>query len=287
MGREVTISDTRVLLADPIDVPRKHFVGRELELEMCRVAWGVSQDGTRLDDTGTPALHFRLEGAPGLGKNEIVYEIARRLDMPLYVVQGHEELTPEDLALLLTPDPTEASYRDAIPLTLRASPLATALYEGGLLFFDEINRVPERALSPLSSVLDGRQYIYSAMTGLNIGPRDEDARRQFRFCCALNPSLSSSGHVLAEYIEQRTLPAIEIVQPPFEDLRAIIQTSLNPSVEFLDAFTAWYEQEEMVEISVRQAITLMNYAMNYEMRVGGQKDGILRKVSALVLGRRN
>ncbi|MHA5053891.1 AAA family ATPase [Streptomyces sp. SD15] len=286
MARYAEIHGVTVALAEPVEVPKRPFIGREMELMMCRVAWGISPDGRELLDSGVPPLSFRLEGAPGLGKNEIVYEIARRLDRPLYIVQGHEELTPEDLALLLTPDP-ETAQGDSIPLTLRASPLATALYEGGLFFFDEINRVPERALSPLASVLDGRQYVYSAMTGVNIGARDEDARARFRFCCALNPSLSNAGHVLPEYIEQRTLPVIEITQPPFEHLREIIQTSLSPSPDFLDAFVAWYQQEERLDISVRQAVALMNYAMNYEQHVGGPKIKIFERIASLVVGRRN
>ncbi|MET8759469.1 MoxR family ATPase [Lentzea sp. NPDC004782] len=286
MARYVEIDDVRVALAEPVEVPPRAFVGRDKELQLCRVAWGISSDGTELVDSSAPPLNFRLEGAPGLGKNEIVYEIARRLDMPLYIVQGHEEFTPEDLALLLTPDP-EAVYGEVPPLTLRASPLATALYEGGLCFFDEINRVPDRALSPLASVLDGRQYIYSAMTGMNIGPRDSAARKRFRFCCALNPSLSNEGHVLPEYIEQRTLPVIEIDHPPFEDVHEIIRTSLSPSPDFLVAFTDWYYEQERQDISVRQAVALMNYAMNYEQHVGGQKTKIFDQVASFVVGRRS
>jgi hypothetical protein len=281
----VEISGNEVILAEPAVIPKRTFVGRTEELMMCQVAWGISQDGTDFLDSDLPPLNFRLESSPGLGKNEIVYEIARRLGMPLYIIQGHEELTPEDLALLLTPAPS-ADY-GAIPLRLRASPLATALYEGGLFFFDEINRVPERALSPLASVLDGRQSIYSAMTGIHIGPKDEEAKRRFRFCCALNPSLSNAGHVLAEYIEQRTLPVIEINHPPFEELREIIETALRPSPDFLDAFVEWYLKEERLDISVRQAIALVNYAMNYELHVGGAKATIFDRVAARVFGRRS
>ncbi|MFC4116815.1 AAA family ATPase [Nonomuraea zeae] len=287
MAREVLISDTVIELAEPARIPERTFVGRAEELQMCRVAWGVRPDGTDFIDSDVPPLSFRLEGAPGLGKNEIVYEIARRLGLPLYIIQGHEELTPEDLVLLLTPNP-KAEYSDSVPaLTLRASPLSTALYTGGLFFFDEINRVPERALSPLASVLDGRQYIYSAMAGINIGPPNQEARKSFRFCCALNPSLSNAGHVLPEYIEQRTLPVIEIDHPPFEDLHQIIQASLDPSPDFLSAFTEWYQQEERADVSVRQAIALMNYAMSYEQQVGGAKLGVLQKVSSFILGRKS
>lgn len=285
MDEVAIIGGNEVLLAEPIPLPERAFVGRETELLMCRVAWGVRPDGGDFLNDGLPPLNFRLEGAPGLGKNEIVYEMARQLGRPLYIVQGHEELTPEDLALLLTPAPF--AEQGMVPLRLRASPLATALHVGGLFFFDEINRVPERALSPLSSVLDGRQYVYSAMTGLNVGPRDDEARAGFRFCCALNPTLSNAGYVLPEYIEQRTLPIIEVGPPPFEDLKVIIQSTLNPSPEFMEAFMDWYQQGERSEISVRQAVALMNYAMNYGQHVDGPRNKIFERIAAAVLGWRN
>ncbi len=292
MARVINIEGNTILLAEPVSLPERKFIGRKTELALCQIAWGINAEGNSFTESDTPSLHFRLQGAPGLGKNELVYEIARKLNMPLYIIQGHEELTPEDLALLLTPDPTNSYGSDigsGVPLILRASPLATALYDGTLFFFDEINRVPERALSPLSSALDGRQYLYSAMAGINIGPKDIEARKRFRFCCALNPGLSQAGQVLPEYIEQRTLPVIEIDRPPFEDLREIIQKALNPAQEFLDAFDTWYRQEQKAEISVRQAIALMTYAMNYEQQVGMEKNkaNIFNKIAKIFLGGRS
>jgi len=195
MSEIVLIDGHEIHLADPVKVAESVFVGRRKELDLCRAAWCVAtseRKGYQLKTDGVIPLHFRLQGMPGVGKNELVYELARQLRMPLYVIQGHAELTPEDLALLLVPD-ADASRSQSVPLVLRASPLATALYKGGLCFFDEINRVSERALSPLASVLDRRQSIYSAMTGISIGPSDDISRSTFRFCCALNPALRPAG----------------------------------------------------------------------------------------------
>lgn len=288
MSEVVKIEDRDIYLADPVSVPQRDFIGREEELMLCKAAWGIDADYKLAENAANP-LHFRLQGLPGLGKNEIVYELARQLNMALYIIQGHEELTPEDLALLIVPGmvPVDPDYPDELvqSFALRASPLATAIYKGGLFFFDEINRVPERALSPLASVLDGRQSIYSAMAGIHIGPRDEEARQRFRFCCALNPALSESGHVLPEYIEQRTLPVIEIDRPPFDDLLIILQRTLSPPEAFLDAFEEWYEDEQGREISVRQAIALMNYAMNFKAQSDDSEIGTLRWVQSAIFGK--
>lgn len=269
-----------VALAQPISVPRiKQFIGRERELEHCLSAWNLRSDGTSLLGGDVPPLHFRLEGPPGVGKNEIIYEIARRLNQPLYIIQGHAELTPEDLSLMLVPDP-EGSFRDA-PLMLRASPLATAIHVGGLFFFDEINRVPERTLSPLASVLDDRGTIYSALAGIHIAPIDEAAQRKFRFCCALNPALSDAGRgVLPEYIEERTLPAIRVGYLKPEQLVEVVEKNLSPTHAFLEAFEQWYKGQSRTEISARQAIILMRYAMSLVAgQVGDESAAISRSES--------
>src|ERR1700693_126242 len=188
MQETVWIQHHEINLARPFHPGPKSFVGRETELRMCRAAWRIDALRNSLRNDGAPALSFRLQGPPGVGKNELVYQLARELTSPLYVMQGHEEFTPEDLSLVLAPT-TRSETGMPQSLSLRASPLATAIHLGGLFFFDEINRVPERSLAALASVLDGRLNLYSAMTGLLIEPRDDQARRDFRFCCALNPGL--------------------------------------------------------------------------------------------------
>src|SRR5262249_31075992 len=141
-------------------IPGSGIVGREEELAMSRAAWGLDAQyrplGALQKGESRP-LHFRLEGPPGVGKNAIVYEMARRVaaesGTELYMMSGTEEMTPEDLTLLIVPH----AGGNGNNFVLRASPLATAIRKGGIFFFDEINRVPERALSPLASVLDERQ----------------------------------------------------------------------------------------------------------------------------------
>lgn len=256
-----TSDDKRIALAPPEIPHRCVFRGRENELRMCKAAFGVSADWSNLDNSLEP-LHFRLEGPPGVGKNEIVYEIARKLAvsmrMPFYSIQGHEEMTPEDLSILVVPDSDNS--RD-LSFTLRASPLATALYEGGLFFFDEINRAPERALTPLASVLDKRQSLYSAMTGITIRPK-EGVRKRFRFCCAMNPDHGRTGRGgLSDYLDERTLPAIGVGYHDLETLAQILQENVTSERKHLDDFRKWYEDSKVQEISVRQAIALVTFSL--------------------------
>src|ERR1035437_169422 len=110
------------LLAPPFTPPKRTFRGRDFELRRCFAAWGLDRDGrqAKLESTTGEArkdalpLNFRLEGPPGVGKNEIVYELSRRLALPLFVIQGHEEITPEDLALVLVPDTRNGIDRKSV-----------------------------------------------------------------------------------------------------------------------------------------------------------------------------
>lgn len=249
-------------LAPQQPIPERRFFGREEELRLCKAAFGL--DGENRISEKLRALHFRLEGPPGVGKNEIVYEIARHMaraqQIPFYSIQGHEEMTPEDLSILVVP---EVKGAGELPLGLRASPLATAIVEGGLFFFDEINRVPDRALSPLASVLDDRCTLYSAMTGITLRPRDEAARARFRFCCAMNPDLGKAGQgSLPDYIAERTLPAIQVDYLGQDDLKEIVRLNITTDEEMLEAFDTWYREKVRRALSARQAMAIVTWALN-------------------------
>lgn len=264
MPKIFRIGSNDIYAPESHEPPPCSFVGRREELRLCRAAFGIGSDG-RFDRNMTP-LHFRLEGPPGVGKNEIVYQLARELaesmNIPFYSIQGHEEMTPEDLSILVVPD---SALGGLAGFRLQASPLATTLMEGGLFFFDEINRVPERALAPLASVLDRRCSLYSATTGITLTPQ-EPARSRFRFCCALNPSVGMAGHgVLPDYIDERTLPVIKVGYLDLEDLRLIIGRNLGVDQATLDTFVAWYKEEVKNELSVRQALAVTAFAIRTKL----------------------
>jgi Cdc6-like AAA superfamily ATPase len=249
-----------VIWSDPHELPPKiNLLGREDLLRQCRAAWGLNQNYQRIEEH-SPPLHLRLEGFPGVGKNALVYELAREVakaqGIPFYSMIGHEDLTPEDLAFLIVP---VQGLESRAPFEIHASPLATAIRNGGVFFFDELNRVPERSLSPLAEVLDERQSLSSAVTGKKIEPKSDEARRNFYFCAAMNPQLGRSGYTLPEYIDQRTRPAFSVPNPD-KFLRQILKDRVACSDEWLEAFESLSERE-LMGISVRQAISTIRYAV--------------------------
>lgn len=280
--RPLRLGSDDVYLSPPASFPKEAgdaFLGRDRELSLCRAAWGIASDGKSFL-SNAEALNFRLEGPPGVGKNRIVYELCKGLNAPFFSVVGHEELTPEDLAVVVIPDSAERSR-----FRLRASPLATAVLVGGLFFFDEINRAPPRSLSPLSSILDGRRSVYSAILGRNLEPIEDETRIPFRFCCALNPegtSASLSG--LPEYVEERTLPVIKVGHLDQRFLEELVRSRAKASGDELIArFLETNARRGSEEISLRQLLAMLAFAENL-VQAGATVDAALKEAGSLVGG---
>lgn len=274
---EAAVDGVTIQLAPELEMTDQEFVEVDGYLPELAAALNihVPAEGPWVLREGSSSLSPRLVGNPGVGKTELGLEVARRVNrgrtdadrVPVYLMQGHEELTPEDLALLLVPDP-HRTLRKGPGFIFRASPLATALLVGGIVLFDEIGRVPERALSPLSSVLDGRRALFSASAGVWIKPRDEAARRRFRFIATMNPTNGVGVGALPDFIAQRTLPILKIralSMSSDEDRRKLLNI-VSRHARLTDAQLAGFEKWAKVwgrEISSRIAIALARYAHDW------------------------
>jgi len=187
----------------PADYPYVH-TGDHL-IDKCEAAWS--------DGEGDDApLSFRLIGPPGVGKNAAVFALAARRRQPLYIVLGTEELTAEDLAVsaALLPDGS---------VQYVASPLLAAMLGGGICFIDEIAKMRPRALAPLSSVLDSRRSLSSALLGETF-----EARPSFRLCAAYNPT-DVDAFDLPPWLKRRTLPELQVAAPDWSALEQIVLSS--------------------------------------------------------------
>lgn len=191
----------------PSPIGDEACIGREKELELIRIALGLNENWQVSQSEGLHTVgcqKIRIEGPSGVGKRSLVLEAARRTALPLYEMQGHADMSPEDLILAIVPRASESGQSN-IPLVLQASPLATALLWGGIVYFDAIHRAPEKALAPLASLLDGRMALYSGLTGLQLKPRPDAA--PFYFFCSCDPSETIN---LPAFFEQRSLPRLKL-----------------------------------------------------------------------------
>ena len=176
-----------------------------------------------------------IVGAPGIGKTTLVKNLANILpdkrsikddgneilEKPPFVrVQGSPDLTAEDL--LGDIDPIKAMKFG--PLSVEAfTPGKIFKADGGILFFDEVNRCSEKLQNALLQALEEKK--------VTIGSYDVDLDADFIFIGTMNPEESSTEPLSDVFLDRFDLIYMEPPSSKSEELQ-IVNINGKKLVEF-------------------------------------------------------
>ncbi|MBI4149526.1 MoxR family ATPase [Candidatus Woesearchaeota archaeon] len=135
--------------------------------------------------------HVLILGAPGIGKTTLAKNVASLLNKNFIRIQGSPDLTAEDL--LGDIDPIKAMQYG--PLDKRSfTPGKIFKADKGILFFDEVNRCPEKLQNALLQVLEEGKATLGSYT--------VDIPASFIFIGTMNPEDSSTEQLSDVFLDR-------------------------------------------------------------------------------------
>ena len=263
--RTAEISGVTLHIGEP-DVLGATWVGQGELLTQLLASWMV------IDDDDLP-LNPRLLGKPGVGKTTLAYAAAKHLKQDVYIMQATMDTRPEDLIVL----PVVGGDQQ---IRYVASPLVSAMINGGIIILDEGNRMSEKSWASLAPLLDSRRYVESLVAGIKI-----PAHPNFRFVATMNED--SSTFELPEYIHSRLQPQIYIDFPEKEEELLILRDNLpNLEASILNYVADFLQNAHRAaeRYSVRDGINIARYAAKLIKSMELDENMALRRSVKMILG---
>lgn len=237
-----TLGDISLVLSEPV-AQSVQWIGQAELLDQILACW------TKVTEDDLP-LTPRLVGKPGLGKTTLAQAAAERMGRPAFIFQCTMDTRPEDL--LITPVLSGQGK-----ISYHASPLVTAMIEGGVAILDEANRMSEKSWASLAPLFDHRRYAESVVAGVRI-----PAHESFRCCVTMNDDAST--YEIPEYMVSRLQPKVEVDFPSRDEERAILRYNVDFAPDDLLELTVHFLQQAHgynLNYSTRDGINIMRYAI--------------------------
>ena len=186
------------------EIQKKYqIIGRKEELRQIILAHSVGKN-------------ILLEGSVGVGKTTLARAIASYFTSNFYRVDCSEELLPHNLVGYF--DPPLVIAKGYIEESYRYGPLALSMMNGGCLFINEINRMPENTQNSLLTALDEKILEIPKLKTI-------ESNQGFYVICTQNPAAHVGVTVLGEALKDRFIWINLTYQSPEEEILIIKKES--------------------------------------------------------------
>jgi len=131
------------------------LVGRENEISQIRACLKAKRN-------------VLLEGPVGVGKTHLALAVTRELKVPLFRVDGDNRYSEQKLSGWF--DPPTVIKKGFSAEAFMPGPLVEAMQKGGVLFINELNRLPEGVQNVLLPAIDERMIIVPRLGEIQAAP---------------------------------------------------------------------------------------------------------------------
>jgi len=232
-------------LGKAVETIKKRFkvVGRDEELR--RVVIAVLR-----------SKHVLLEGPVGVGKTTIALAVASFLDRPTFRVDSDERYTEHKLVGWF--DPPRVLSKGYTREAFIPGPLTESMLNGGVLFINELNRMPEGTQNVLLPAMDERKIVIPKIGVV-------EAKLGFAVIATQNPEEFVGTSRLSEALKDRFVWVGLDYQPEAEEEAIVVKET-------------GYRNMELVKLAVR----IMRKTRNHpEIRRGSSIRGAIDFVDVL------
>lgn len=157
------------------------IIGRETELSQVRACLKAKRN-------------VLIEGPVGVGKTHLALSIASELSLPIFRVDGDSRYSEQKLSGWF--DPPTVVKKGFGPDSFVPGPLVEAMRSGGVLFINELNRLPEGVQNVLLPAIDERILLIPRLGEIR-------ADQNFRVIATQNPKEFVATSHLSEAILDR------------------------------------------------------------------------------------
>ncbi len=242
------MSETNQVSKNVLNRISQLIVGRKKELQLM----------IRAISKGLPII---IEGSVGTGKTEMAKVLAQSLERPFVRVDGDDNLT--SIKLKGWYDPPLVLEKGFSRETFIPGPLTHAMENGGIFFYNEVNRAPSETINAVLTALDEK-----LITIPQIG--EIVAKDGFISIFTYNPEDTVATNPLPKAFYDRCI-WIHVSHQTFEEMKEIVFLRTNSSDRLIIAISCEIVQatinhpELEMSSTVRGAIHLVELYENQEI----------------------